>query len=160
MWKITFGMVALLVGLVLVLRPEKLPAGTLPVFGAGSVQGEARVGGHACAAERCLIIYVAPWCPTCRRLNDALVALRQQVEADGIPVSFIVGMDKPPQLMAYARAYTQPVMLDHQRYHKQARVKAVPYLAVVDRIGRVQAKMYGGAYDVAYMRQELGLDRR
>ena len=158
MWKLVLGAFVLLFGLVLAIRPEKLPAATLPVYLAGSIQGEGQVGGSACAAVRCLIIYVAPWCPACRRIDGSLVALRNQLEGEGVPVSFIIGMDKEPSLLAYAKGYTRPVMLDDQRFHKKAKVKGVPYLAVVDRKGHVKATMYGGADDVAYMRRELGLD--
>lgn len=156
MWKIVLLALSVLAGLVYVTRPERMPSASLPVYSAGDFQGKGQVGG-ACAKARCLVIYVAPWCPACKRLNRTMVALRDELEAEGVQVNFVIGMDKEPKLLAYATVYSKPVMLDDRRFHKMAKIKAVPYFAVVDHKGKIKTSMYSGYDDVGAMRRQLGL---
>jgi hypothetical protein len=86
-----------------------------------------------------------------------MVALRDALEADGIQVSFIIGMDKEPKLLAYAAGYNKPVLIDDQGFHKRANIKAVPYFAVVDQTGKIKATLLGGYEDVGAMRRKLGI---
>lgn len=156
MLKIVVLGLSLLAGVVYVTRPAHMPSALLSVYSAGDWQGRGQVGG-ACAKARCLVIYVAPWCPACKQLNRTMVALREELEADGVDVSFVIGMDKEPKLLAHAMSYNRPVMLDDRGFHKIAKIKAVPYFAVVDHKGKIKASMYSGYNDVSAMRRQLGL---
>lgn len=143
-------------GLIYISRPHHVPSTSLPVFLTGSPVGVRNVGG-ACPKSRCLLIYVAPWCPSCKQLNITMVALRDELEAEGVQVDFVIGMDKMPKLQAYSAGYNKTVMLDDQGFHKKAKIKAVPYFAVVNRRGNVENSMYSGYDDVSAMRTKLGI---
>ena len=154
--KMVVLVLSLLAGVVYFTRPQHMPSASLPVYSAGHWQGNGPVGGP-CAKARCLVMYVAPWCPTCKLLNGTMVALREQLEAEGVEVRFVIGMDKEPKLLTYATGYTRPVMLDDRGFHKKAKIKAVPYFAVVDHKGNIKTSMYSGYNDVAAMRRQLGI---
>lgn len=135
----------------------RLPAELLPEFAQGQIRTRTMAGG-ACTAERCLTVVVAPWCPVCRRLDSTIIALRAAAEASGVPVSMVIGMDKPEALRSYGEHYAQPVLLDEQRnFTRRAKIRTVPYFAVTDRNGEIVAEIRGGYDSVEEMRKRLSI---
>jgi thiol-disulfide isomerase/thioredoxin len=135
----------------------RMPSDTLTRFSEGALGGQATAGGN-CPKERCLTIVVAPWCPTCRRMKGTISALHAQLQAEGLPVTLVIGMDKPDALQAYAQQHQEPVLLDMNRsFTKRAKIRAVPYFAVTNRKGEIIEEMKGGYDDVGEMRRRLGV---
>ena len=137
--------------------PERMPSQVLPHYAAGQDMSRSLVGGR-CPKDRCLLVVVAPWCPACRSMKGTIEALRDQLEADGVPVTVLVAMDQADDLKTLAAAYAKPVALDIDgQFHKRVGVDAVPYFAVTNAKAEIIEVMRGGMYDVAGMREELGL---
>jgi len=156
MWKYIAAL-AVVVGSVLLLRGSKLPQEYLPSHYQGTQESSVRVGGK-CLKERCLTIYVAPWCKVCLQMHGTIVSMRQQLETEGVGVQVVAGMDKPPALVQYAQTFDQPVLLDVQgAFKKKAGIKAVPYFVVTNRKGEKLETALGGYNDVGAMRSKLGL---
>ncbi|MFN7550745.1 MAG: TlpA family protein disulfide reductase [Pseudomonadota bacterium] len=147
----------LLLGLAVMLRPETLPGHTLAVQ-AGAVKEPARTVGGACSAERCLTVYLAPWCPSCRRAEPMLAQLRAALARDGLRVDVVVGMDDAAALESYARSLGYPVLLDVDgKVQRDGGVRGVPYFIVTDRSGEVVDRQAGAFGDVESNRRALGL---
>jgi hypothetical protein len=136
---------------------DRLPSDVLTEFSNGALGGQAMVGGN-CPQSRCLTIVVAPWCPACRRMKGTISALHAQLQADGLPVSLVIAMDKPEALQNYAQQHQEPVLLDMKRsFTQRANIRSVPYFAVTNRKGEIVKDLKGGYQDAAEMRRRLGL---
>jgi len=137
-------------------RPSTLPSGVLSVYDRNaSVQSADTVGG-ACITEKCLIVYIAPWCPTCRRITPTIIALVSEMEKEGITVTLVVGKDKPKNIIAYANKFPFPVLTDaNGSYFSKAELIGVPYFAVTNRKGEVLNDYFGGYTSVSAFRNEL-----
>lgn len=156
MWKYIVAL-AVVLGGVLLFRSSKLPQEYLPSYHQGTQENSVRVGGN-CLQDKCLTIYLAPWCPVCLQMHGTLVTMRQQLEDEGVRVQVVAGMDKPPALVRYAQTFDQPVLLDVQgAFKKKASVKGVPYFVVTNRKGEILQTAAGGYNDVGVMRNKLGL---
>lgn len=137
--------------------PARVPAQSLPVFKDGARAGEQRVGG-TCFDKHCVIVYVAPWCPSCHRSEPMIAELRKTLLREGVSVHVVVGMDQADKLAAYADHLGYPVLLDvHGRLREAAHVKAVPTFVVTDAKGRAASVVTGAYPDVAEMRRRLGV---
>lgn len=151
-----------LIGLGLVLlgywlnRPADMPVSFLDRYqGAKRIDKSSMVGG-ACLTERCLTVYVAPWCPACKQLTPVIDDLAKELKEEGISVAIIVGNDSLPKVQAYAKKYSTPVYEDALgTYYRAIGVKAVPYFAVTNRKGKIVNTMLGGYLSVASMRSQL-----
>jgi thiol-disulfide isomerase/thioredoxin len=147
----------LLVVLYLAMRPELMPGHALPVQN-GVLRETPRLAGGMCSAERCLTVYLAPWCPSCRRAEPMVAQLREVLTREGRPVTVVMGMDEPAALEAHARDLGYPVLLDVDgRVERDAGIRGVPYFIVTDRQGRIVSRQ-AGAYDaVEPNRRALGI---
>ncbi len=156
MWKYIVAL-ALVVGGVFLFRSSKLPQEYLPSYHQGTQENSVRVGGN-CLQDKCLTIYVAPWCRVCLQMHGTLVSMGQQLEGEGVRVQVVAGMDKQPALIRYAQTFDQPVLLDVQgAFKKKASVKGVPYFVVTNRKGEILKAVAGGYNDVGVMRSKLDL---
>jgi thiol-disulfide isomerase/thioredoxin len=136
--------------------PDRLRPHQLPVMADGSRSGARTVGGP-CLEGRCVVVYLAPWCGSCRQAEPMLRDLRDSLARDGIPVVVVAGMDKPANLETYARNLGYPVLLDEEgRFKRAAGVNAVPTFLVVNRRGEVTETVKGAYQDARVMRQKLG----
>lgn len=156
--KIIIGIVALIVFFV-VTRPKALPEFSLLAYD-GSAQtekGQQRVGG-SCETEKCLTVYVAPWCPACRRATGMINELVASLESAGYQCQVIVGSDNLESLKAYAGEFNKPVLLDGDReFFNQVNVRAVPFFVVSDWRGNVLKELRGGSTNVGMMRNRLDI---
>ncbi|MCZ8319595.1 MAG: TlpA family protein disulfide reductase [Lysobacteraceae bacterium] len=147
----------LLFFLYLAMRPELLPGHALPVQN-GAQRESPRMAGGVCSAERCLTVYLAPWCPACRRAEPMVAELRQVLAREGRPVMVVIGMDEPAALEAHAREFGYPVLLDVDGLLKRdAGIRGVPYFIVTDRRGQVVSRQAGAFDAVEHNRQALGI---
>ncbi|MEM9303361.1 MAG: TlpA disulfide reductase family protein [Pseudomonadota bacterium] len=139
-------------------RPDQLPSRVLAVAGSkDTIMKVGQVGG-ACPSQRCLTIYVAPWCPSCRAMEPTINALGHQLEAEGMTVRLVVGSDTMSAVREYARKFDRRVLLDPDgAYFNESGLRGVPYFAVTDADGRILEARYGGRTTVAGMREFLDL---
>ncbi|HVN42115.1 MAG TPA: TlpA disulfide reductase family protein [Steroidobacteraceae bacterium] len=137
--------------------PTRMSAQSLPLFENGARAGEQRVGG-TCLEGKCLIVYVAPWCPSCRAAQPMLKELRRALAEEKIPVSIVAGMDKPPALETYAQTLSYPVLLDIDgQLSHSVKIKALPYFIVINIRGEIVKTVRGAYPDVRSMREHLAL---
>lgn len=65
-----------------------------------------------CAAERCLTVYVSPWCSVCQASTAYINELRSYLAKRGVETKIIVGRGKPDKVKAYAPAFGPDTLLD------------------------------------------------
>ena len=117
-----------------------------------------RLVGGSCAKQKCLTVYVAPWCPACRRATKMINGLTASVEKAGYDAQIIVGSDHIDTLKQYAEEFPSTVLLDvNRQFYSKVNVKAVPYFVVSDWKGNKLTEIRGGILDVGAMRNRLDL---
>ncbi|MBI4375891.1 MAG: redoxin family protein [Elusimicrobia bacterium] len=108
---------------------KQLPDLELPTLAA-----EPKVKLSHCPTEKCLLIYVAPWCPYCRAATGPINALRTYLKDRDIASRVVVGMDKSESVREYAREFGPDTLLDE---HGAFNVSGVPHFIIADRKGLV-----------------------
>jgi hypothetical protein len=99
-----------------------------------------------CATSKCVVAYVAPWCPHCRSNTPGILALRDAMWKKGVLVRVVVGMDKPENLRAYAQVFGPNTLLDP---NNRFSVNGVPHFYVADAGGRIKSDFAGTPRDGA-----------
>lgn len=137
-------------------RADTLESGILKVQNRGEFDvATATVGGN-CYQERCLTIYVAPWCPACQKAKKTIVSLTKELQKEGVDVKVIVGTDSPEATVKYAKGYPFPVYLDaDSSFYKKADQPGVPFYLVTDKNGKITNSEIGGYLNVKVMREKL-----
>ena len=139
-------------------RPSKMPNASLPIFN-GELQADTKksVGGY-CTFEKCLTIYLAPWCPSCRSAHSMILELVEDLEKSNITTNLVLGMDSPEKLSEYAQTFPFPVLLDTDRtYFEQLDGKGVPLFIVSNSNGKIIEKISGAHQSASIMRRGLSL---
>ena len=151
-------LVALLVVVFLANRPDKMPTEYLNVYSAQPFNDGKKIVGGPCLGEKCLTVYVAPWCSTCHALNPMIISLVNQLESEGISVNVVVGKDSINEVESYAKKYPFDVLTDHDgRFYRKAKLKGVPYFAVTNVRGEIINDYFGGYTDADVMRDKLDI---
>ncbi|MCJ8313373.1 MAG: TlpA family protein disulfide reductase [Saccharospirillaceae bacterium] len=149
------ALLALVVVLFIVTRPNTLPISNLNVHDMNTDSIDSANIGE-CLSDKCLIIYVAPWCPICHKITPTIIALVNEMKAEGIQVDVVVGKDKPNAVLEYAEHFPFPVALDaNGRYFYAADIEAVPYFVAINYDGEILNEMYGGYQSVSALRNKL-----
>jgi thiol-disulfide isomerase/thioredoxin len=123
--------VVLFVGWKLFYHP-KFPAkadGTLTAFLQKSVDDDPCAG-----RERCVFVYMAPWCPACKQTMPIVNQLREAwKEQDHPGLMVVIGNGKTDQLESMAKQVGAPVYLDKEdKFMRATGVRHFPYFIVVD----------------------------
>ncbi|HKJ24945.1 MAG TPA: hypothetical protein VKB65_09005 [Myxococcota bacterium] len=103
-------------------------------------------GPDECArAEKCLAVYLAPWCPECRRSGELVNELRARAAmSPGLGFKVIIGRDDEESLVKYASKVGGAVYFDYDdKFYRQLHADGVPAWVTWDSEGRVLEKMYG-----------------
>lgn len=109
-----------------------------------------------CLVDACLIVYVAPWCPTCKKIRPTIIALVDELKKEGKSVTLIVGKDKPQRVTAYAKNFPFPIVEDPTGiYWKEMKMVGVPYFAVINKKGKILTDHFGGYTSVEAFRMKL-----
>lgn len=109
-----------------------------------------------CVTDKCLIIYIAPWCPTCQKITPTIISLVDELKNEDITVTVVVGKDKYKRVVAYANKFPFPVLTDaNGSYFKKAGLEGVPYFAVTNSKGDVLNDYFGGYTKVKSFRKKL-----
>ncbi len=139
-------------------QSSKMPTATLQVHNEtpyNEVDGS--VGGR-CLEDKCLTVYVAPWCPACKSLRPTIIDMAKTLKTEGVEVKVIVGQDSQKATEKYATSYPFPVLLDPKgEFFSLTNQRGVPFFMVSDRKGNIIKKMSGGITDTQAMRDKLEL---
>lgn len=139
-------------------RPSTMPQESLTVHDQNSIHQRSDYVGGGCATDKCLIVYLAPWCPTCQKITATIISLASEMEKEGMTVTVVVGKDKLQKITAYANRFPFPVLTDaNGSYFTKAEMVAVPYLAVTNSKGEVLNDYSGGYASVKAFRKKLGI---
>ncbi len=138
--------------------PEDMPYAQLNQYQNARQTGEVIKVGGACEKDRCLVVYVAPWCPACKSLTPMINNLVSELDRDGISATVVIGKDSMNNVLEYSKRYKGAILADaNGRYFKDIGAKGVPYFAVSDGNGKRLAEMSGGYKDVQQMRAQLDI---
>lgn len=121
----------LLVGLIVFLIATKKPSLSNENF--ATSKGNLR---PICNINKsCMIVYLAPWCPSCTRVISRLPAMKAYLEKNtDSSLEVIIGYDSISNLEAFASKVGFEVVYDRGSFlYKQAGLKAVPSYFSVDQ---------------------------
>ncbi|WP_158587171.1 TlpA family protein disulfide reductase [Motilimonas pumila] len=141
---------------VTVFKADSMPRLPLDLYQASS--GETRKGLNAgqCLSDQCVVIFVAPWCPTCHKLTPMMNELAAQLKAEGIDTQVVIGKDDMAEVKQYAGRFDFAVFTDPEgQSFKQVGLKGVPAFYAVNRSGDIKASIEGGYPEVARLRKAL-----
>ncbi len=112
-----------------------------------------------CPENRCLTIYLAPWCPQCRNSHTAILDVVKQLETRGIETTIVLGLDKQEALVAYAADFPFPVYFDQDKdLFSSLNMKGVPSYVVWLPGGKIVTREAGGAPSAEVLLQVLDLN--
>ncbi len=121
-----------------------MPAQTMVYYDKNSTE-QATKRSLSCLRNRCLTIYLAPWCPYCKSSHTAILDAVKQLDARGISTTVILGRDKTEALLEYAADFPFPVYLDpNKAYFKELGMKGVPHWIVWLPGGKIIKNESGG----------------
>lgn len=103
--------------------------------------GGPSVNWSACEAEKCLTVYVAPWCGVCRASTGFINAFVGAMERSGVPSRVVVGRGNVDEVADYAKAFGPRALLDAGG--KLPLTGGVPQFIVTSRDGRVLKRQPG-----------------
>jgi len=137
-------------------RPAEMPSSVLDQYrGERRITQSARVGGN-CPEHRCLVVYVAPWCSSCKVLTPTINSLARELKSEGVPVAIVIGHDKLAAVKAYAKDYSEPIYDDSGgEFYRAIGIRGVPFFAITDSNGKIKTTYSGGYSNVAKMRTAL-----
>lgn len=138
--------------------PKDMPEHQLAIYGQdeyGPLDGN--IGGR-CFEEKCLTIYVAPWCPQCKRAQPMILKLTKELRAEGVNVSVVVGSDSLKAVKDYAKNYPFPVLLDADKsFYNKTKQNGVPFFISSNQKGKIIQSQAGFYNQVSEMRKRLEL---
>lgn len=109
--------------------PAALGSAELATLGGG------RLSLASCPTEKCLNVYLAPWCGYCRAATPAILELREHLKARGVATRVVIGMDKLESVTDYARLFGGETALDPANAVGVS--GGVPHFYVTDRAGKI-----------------------
>lgn len=138
--------------------PEDMPQAKLDRYEKTELIEERVQVGGPCAGDKCLVVYVAPWCPACSALTPMINDLVKDLNREGVKATVIIGKDSMSKVIDYSKKYDTSVLEDaNGSYYNQIGVRGVPYFVVINRSGKRISEKSGGNTDVYRMRAELDI---
>ena len=135
-----------------------MPRETLEVHNQDEFSNVSGNLGGRCATKKCLTVYVAPWCPACKKLKPTIISMKNQLEIEGLEVKVVVGNDSPDAIKKYASDYPFATLLDTDgKFFKKSEQRGVPFFLVSDKKGKVSNSLTGGSTNMQAMREKLDL---
>lgn len=114
------------------------------VSAGGAFTGVTRPVGRCTTGEKCLVVYVAPWCGPCRASLPGDAALADHLRGRGVETLFVVGMDQPDRCAEMVRSLGRDAVVDPDgSWAKAMGVSGVPHFLVVDAAGKVRKRQAG-----------------
>lgn len=89
--------------------------------------------------ERCIIVYLAPWCPSCTASQPFLIRAKEKIAYNKkVGIKFIIGMDEEPSLLKMASSFGNQAYLDSKSEFSQAvGIRGVPSLLITNINGKI-----------------------
>ncbi len=133
-----------LIGLVTLLIATKKPTLSNENFTTSTGTNRALCDNH----ESCMVVYLAPWCPSCSRIIGRLPAMKNYLESNtNSKLEVVVGYDSPEKIEVFATKINFEVVYDRgSSLFKQANLRAVPSYFSINKNLKV----------IAYTRGYLG----
>lgn len=142
--------VLLIVATFLLYRPAPaiIPKVTLESYPEGISLAEPCPGpALSTQKERCIVVYMAPWCPVCEASIPFLQALVKHLAGDtSTGLAITLGNDELENLIASAKKIGSSVRLDvNDEFLQAAAVSSFPTWILLDKEQRVLNRFSGGA---------------
>ncbi|MFH2202637.1 MAG: thioredoxin domain-containing protein [Elusimicrobiota bacterium] len=109
---------------------EREPSGIL----LNAVGSADQVDPFDCPGKRCLLAYLAPWCPACKNVTPMLMELKPWLEERDITFHIVVGAANAASCADFASQFGPDTLLDAG---KQMTVNKYPTFMVIDAKGKV-----------------------
>lgn len=119
--------------------------GNLPEVRLAAARGS---GSDPCTyAEKCMIAYLAPWCPSCQSAVGFMNGVHRELrKGDKTALKVVLGMAEENSLQKMAGQFEAPVFLDLSgEFASKVGIRAVPSVLVVDAQGKITEKGLPGA---------------
>ena len=113
----------------------------LPPIELAKLAGGAGGSMASCPTEKCLTVYVAPWCGYCRAGTPTMIALRAFLKTKNVATRFVVGMAPLEDVKEYAKEFGPEALLDPD--NAMGVRGGVPHFFVSDATGRVLKRVPG-----------------
>ena len=138
--------------------PKNMPNAQLASYKNAQPSGEyASVGGE-CDSDKCLVVYVAPWCSSCKRLTPMINSLVEELESEGVSAKIVVGKDSMKAVMDYSKRFDSTILEDSSgRFFNALPTRGVPYFVVANESGKIVSDLSGGYRTVRDMRAVLDI---
>jgi thiol-disulfide isomerase/thioredoxin len=135
--------------------PGQLPAEPALLAAASIKDSGAQVADPCSGKQRCLVVYLAPWCPACKSVTPQLLQVRDHWKGSATRgIKFIVGADSDEKNRELALSIGDGAYVDQgDAYRRAMKVSHFPTLWVVDENSKV-ITADRGAYD--WLNGELG----
>ena len=153
-WLVAGGLALLVAGLV-------VPKKRVHIEGYELTASRANVGtADSCIGrDRCVLVYIAPWCPACKYSLEAIKTLRDTWRGkDDRGISVVIGGDRPEKLEDFASTIGSNTFVDPDgTVHEKLGVEGVPYWVVLDGSLNVTKRFAGGLNNAEALANHLGV---
>lgn len=142
-------------------RADSMPLEQLERWsGRSSAPAEVAYVGGSCAAEQCLMIYLAPWCPQCRQAHRVVLDTVERMREQGIETTVVLGLDERAALQDYAAEFPFPVYFDpERRLFDGLGASGVPHFTLWNRDRTITGEISGRPSSVDHLKQGLEIGR-
>ena len=111
-----------------------------------------------CAGRRCVIVYMAPWCPSCKGAKPLVRTLRTKLPAQDAALKVVIGQCERAAAQAMASEVGGAVFFDPDgAYYRAMKANGVPSWLALDRDQRVLGRMAGYVLPAEAHLARLGL---
>ncbi|MCB0318240.1 MAG: hypothetical protein KDD56_05745, partial [Bdellovibrionales bacterium] len=95
--------------------------------------------------KRCILLYMAPWCPACRASLPILQSLRRKIPIDSqTGLNIVVGRDRKDSLSDYALSIGGQVSLDiNDSVARKYKIQSLPSWLLLDENKRILQNFSG-----------------
>lgn len=124
-----------------------------------NAQANAVKSATSCAQAKCVVIFMAPWCPRCEEMKRILPELTSQLLQKNIGVSVVIGFE-PDAAKAdgFAKNVALPVFYDKSDdLFGALKIDGVPYTLLFSADKKIITDFYGAALTPEEALSALGL---
>lgn len=91
-----------------------------------------------------LLDFWATWCPPCKKAIPELISIYEKYKAEDFQL-WGIGFDKPAALQSFSQKFQipYPVLVGTSKVQSAYRVKAIPTVFIIDKLGRIGARFQG-----------------
>lgn len=107
--------------------------------------------------QRCVVVYVTPWCPACKSAIGFLNGLHDRLKSSPkVGMKVIVGGDELTRLRAMASSFNAATFLDSEdKFSSKTRINGVPTVWVIDGNSNILRRALPGAVSGGSSKDQL-----